>query len=259
MILALKLFLAPALIAVATLAGKRWGPAASGWLIGFPIISGPINFILARQDGIPFAVHSAVGVLGGQVSMCLFCAGYIYAARKLPWWLSAPLGILAFTISALLWNAYTLPLLPTFAVLAGVILLFSRLIRPENIQLKPIRAWWDLPARMFTAMLFVTVLTTFSPKLGPELSGLLSAFPVFGTILSTFTHAQQGGRAAGQLLRGTIVGSFGIASFYLVIGLLLPLLGLWAYLLAVLAALAANGISWQFTRPRSAQLVPSPK
>jgi len=260
LILVLKLFLAPGLIAIATLAGKRWGPAASGWLIGFPIISAPINFILARQHGIDFAVNGAIGVLGGQVSMCLFCAAYIFAARKLPWWISAPLGIAAFSASALFWNNFTLPLLPTYAVLAAVILFFSFVIRPENIQLKPINAWWDLPARMITAMLFVTVVTTFSSRLGPEVSGLLSTFPVFGSILSTFTHAQQGGRAAGQLLRGTIVGSFGIANFYLVLGLLLPLTGsLWIYLAAAVVSLISNGIAWQFTRPRQAVLISAPK
>jgi len=53
-------------------------------------------------------------------------------------------------------------------------------------------------------------------------------------------------------MRGTIVGSIGIAAFYLVIVTLLPLTGsLWVYLPAAIAALLANGISWRFTRPKS--------
>lgn len=48
--LALKLVLAPALIGAASLAGRRWGPAVSGWLVGLPLTSGPIAFFL-RLDG----------------------------------------------------------------------------------------------------------------------------------------------------------------------------------------------------------------
>ena len=36
MILVLKLLLAPLLIYVVTLAGRRWGPTVSGFLIGLP-------------------------------------------------------------------------------------------------------------------------------------------------------------------------------------------------------------------------------
>ena len=104
---------------------------------------------------------------------------------------------------------------------------------------------------MLIAILFVTGVTAFASRLGPLLSGLLSTLPIFATILSTFTHAQQGGLAAGQLMRGTIVGSIGMAAFYLLIATLLPLTGsLWVYLLAAIAALLANGISWRFTRPK---------
>ena len=251
MIIALRLLLAPLLIVTATLLGRRFGPGASGWFIGFPIISGPISLILANTNGHEFAVNAALGTLGGQASICLFSAVYILAARKLPWWLTAPLAIATYMLSAFLWNSFHPALIPSLVVLVGLILVLGWVIPARKVQQKPLNLWWDLPARMLISILFVSGVTTFATRLGPQLSGLFSTLPIFATVLSTFTHAQQGGLAAGQLMRGTIVGSIGIAAFYLVIVTLLPLTGsLWVYLLAAVAALLANGISWRFTRVR---------
>ena len=254
MIIALKILLAPLLIATATLAGRRWGPAVSGWFIGFPLISGPVSMTLAAQNGSAFAVKAAIGMFGGQTSMCIFAAVYILAARRLNWWQSAILAVSAFMASVMLWKTLSLPLVPSFVILIGGIFLLSWLIPAQVVQLKgQVPPWWDLPGRMIIAVLFVATLTSLSNTLGAQLSGLVSAFPVFGTILASFTHAQSGGKAAGQLLRGTIVGSLGIASFYLVVSVFLPLTNsLWIYLPAAVASVVANVISIRFTRPHKA-------
>ena len=73
MILALKLLLAPLLIYGVTLAGRRWGPTASGFLIGLPLVSGPISFILACEYGPDFASRSAVGNLESAL-LVLVCS-----------------------------------------------------------------------------------------------------------------------------------------------------------------------------------------
>ena len=259
MIIALKLLLAPTLIAVATLAGRRWGPAFSGWLIGFPFISAPISLILATQNGIDFAADAAIGTLAGQASVCLFSATYILASRKLKWYWSILLALGVFFGCTALWRTFPLPLLPTLGILVGLILLLYLLFPARPLAgAAPARPWWDLPARMLTAVIFVYLLTNLSGWLGSQLSGILSAFPVFGTILATFTHAGQGKDAVRQLLRGSIIGSFGIAGFYVMIGLVLPLTGsLWTYLLAALASVIANGLVLPLTR--SKETISSPK
>ena len=71
--LALKLVLTPALIALASLAGRRWGPAVSGWLVGLPLTSGPVTFFLALNQGLAFAAAAAVGTLAGTISQAAFC------------------------------------------------------------------------------------------------------------------------------------------------------------------------------------------
>ena len=48
-LLILKLSLAPGLVGAATLAGRRWGGTVSGWLVGFPVVAGPIKARLIRD------------------------------------------------------------------------------------------------------------------------------------------------------------------------------------------------------------------
>jgi len=54
----------------------------------------------------------------------------------------------------------------------------------------------------------------------------------------------EGAGAAQRLLRGVIIGSFGFASFFVVIASVVERIDLWAaYLLATCAALAVNGFT----------------
>ena len=244
----LKLLMAPVLIAVATLAGRRWGPGVSGWLIGFPFISAPISMILAIENGPAFAAQAATGTLGGQACVCLFSTAYLIAAHKFSWWFSAPLAILAFFGCAVLWSAFSIALLPALALLLVLAILLLVLVPRETIRRSAARApWWDVPARMIIAVVFVAALTHAASTIGPQRSGLFSAFPIMGTILACFTHAQQGSRAVTSLLRGSILGSFAIAAFYLVVGVVLPFSGnMLTYLLAAVASILAGGITLRY-------------
>ena len=252
LIFVLKILLSPLLIAVATLLGRRYGPAVSGWFSGFPFVSAPISIIMAMQHGLDFAGNAAVGTISGQASVCMFAITYLMMAKRFNWIPSLAVSLVVFSLSAAVWRSISLSLVPTVIILFLIVIIL--------VQFAPARAfgtrklsppWWDLPARMITAAVFVATLTSFASLLGSQLSGILSAFPVFGIILATFTHSQQGGQAVGQLLRGTILGSFGIAGFYGVISWLLPVSGsLWIYMLAAIGSLAANWISLQFARQR---------
>jgi hypothetical protein len=50
--LALKLVLTPTLIGATSLAGRKWGAAVSGWLVGLPLTSGPVALFLALEMNI---------------------------------------------------------------------------------------------------------------------------------------------------------------------------------------------------------------
>jgi hypothetical protein len=254
MILALKLLLTPLLNTAATLAGRKWGPRISGWLIGFPFTSGSVSVILALQNGPEFAARAAVGMLGGAASVCVFCLAYSATARRRNWLFSAVIAILAFLLATLVWNSFTLSLLPTFILVMIVDGLVVRLIPARAVAAAPAqRPPWDLQARMLMAAAFVVMLTALASHMGPQLSGLITPFPIFASVLAPFAHRQQGADAATQVLRGLATGLFGFAGFFLVVGALLPSTGIvWTYALAALVAVVFNGVSWQATRQGSA-------
>lgn len=64
-LLAFKLILAPILIALATLIGRRWGHGVSGWIAALPLTSGPVSLIFAIQYDAAFAAQAAIGTLAG--------------------------------------------------------------------------------------------------------------------------------------------------------------------------------------------------
>ncbi len=241
----MRLLLSPALIAGATIIGRKWGPSVSGWFTGFPFISAPISLLLAIQNGTDYAAQAAIGTLGGQSCVCLFAVFYFFISRKWGWCLSSLTSIAFFLLAACGVRTFSPDLWPSLFLLLLITVGSLRLLSIRMEQaLKSAAPWWDLPARMAIACAMVFCLTGISALIGARWSGILSAFPVFGLILAAFTQMQQGRDAAGQLLRGSILGSFGIAIFYGLIAVFLPMTGsLWVYLAAGTGSVLINWIS----------------
>jgi len=80
--------------------------------------------------------------------------------------------------------------------------------------------------------------------IGPHLTGLLSAIPLYVTILTVFAHRHQGPGAAAHVLRGLLYGMFAFASFFLALNLPLESAGIAAaFLTAIVVALAIQATS----------------
>lgn len=250
-----KVLATPLFIGTATLAGRKWGPVVNGLIVGLPLTTGPISFILAHQYGLEFAAKTAAGNLAGQISMCVFCLTYSLLAQKKPWQWSAVGAVAAYLLATFLLNKFTWQLWPGFFVLLFTILIVLFILPFQVIpQKKAIPPAWDLPARMGLATAFVITLTAFANLLGPQLSGLISTFPIFGVIFASFTHFQQGPQAAANLLRGVVLGSISYAFFFLSIGLSLVPLGIApAYSIALASALLVSGISYRITHSKQTE------
>src|SRR2546426_12048672 len=70
---------------------------------------------------------------------------------------------------------------------------------------------------MAVATALVLALTATAAVLGPKLSGLLSPFPVFATVLAVFTHRHAGAAATQRPVRGIVLSSFAFAGFFVVV------------------------------------------
>ena len=250
-IVVLKLVLTPALILSASAAGRRWGPAVSGWFVGLPLTSGPIALFLALERGTAFAAAAALGSLAGAIAEAAFCLAYAVVARRASWPSALVAGSAAFALVA---AALQRPALSLVAIALAAFVTFAlalRLLPNERFTrpaLPPSR--WDLPARMALATALVVGITEAAPVLGPRLSGVLATFPVYAAILTVFAH--RGGVApAVQVLRGLLWGLFAFAGFFVILGALLESAGVAAAFTAATAgALAIQAASLaQAVRP----------
>ncbi len=243
MLLAFKLLLTPILVGLVSLVGRRWGPVISGWLVGLPLTSGPVALFLALALGRSFASNAAQGTLTGLLSVAAFCLTYSWLSFRCNWLLCILVSWSAFFVATFLLQSLVVPLVVSFIVVLGGLVLTLKLLPATTdavASMKP--ASWDTPLRMIVATAFVLAITGSASILGPRLSGLLTPFPIYGTILATFTHAAQGGASARRLLRGLIAGIFSFAVFFFVIALLIVPLGITlAFLLAALSALLLHG------------------
>ncbi len=260
--LILKLVLTPALIGMASLAGRRFGPAVGGWLVGFPLTSAPVALFLTLSHGPAFAATAAAGTMAGTVSQAAFCLAYSWLAPRHRWPLPLAAGSLAFAAAPAALAPVTLSPLPLFGiVVTGRALALSlmpgggRARGATTAAQKEVTAplGWDLPARMVVATVFVVLLTGIAPALGPHLTGLLAPFPLYGAVLAVFAHALEGPGPAAALLRGMLTGLFGFAAFFLVLATCLEDWGLVAaFAAAVAVTLAVQGIAFRTLSRRKA-------
>jgi hypothetical protein len=224
-----------------------------------PLTSGPVSAFLALQYGNNFAIQAAVGALAGISCSAVFCLVYVWVARRSPthaWHLSILTGTLAFLLTIGLWSRINLSLLPTAAVVFTILaLVLLAMPRHSGITRTVVPPVWDIPLRIVVATTFIVLLTALAGKLGAQMSGLLSPYPIFTSTLGVFTHHQQGANAAIQFMRGVVLGAFSYASFFVVVGLTLNHINLsLVYTLGILAVLAVNSISYLITRRTGRQV-----
>jgi hypothetical protein len=223
-LLLLKLVLTPALIALASLAGRKWGHAVSGWIVALPLTTGPIVFFLVLSHGAAFAADAAAGILAGGFSLAAFVIVYGRLASRSSWIPTLTAASAAFLVTTAVLRSIQLPIIPLWiAVLAAFYLAFRTLPRDYDprVQLADMPGWWDIPLRMVVATGFVILITSLASRVGPHLAGLLSPFPFFTATMAAFAQHQYGGAAAVSVLRGLLLGLFSFASFMFTLALLL--------------------------------------
>jgi hypothetical protein len=205
---------------------------------------------LALDQGTAFAARAAEGTLLGLISVASFCLAYSWLALRVGWLGSLLASWCVFFALTFVLEQFSVPLVIAFAgviaFLAIVLKLFPTYHGRSDVKPPP---QWEVLLRMVTATAFVLMLTTVSGLLGPQLSGLLTPFPIYATVLGSFTHRFQGAAAACRLLRGVVIGIFTFAVFFLIVAATIEREGIViAFGMAVLASLLLHGCSLWFLR-----------
>src|SRR5512136_2659671 len=124
----LKIVMAPMLIGLASLAGRKWGPAISGWIVGMPLTTGPVIFILAVQQGTAYATTAALGTLSGGLALMIFALTYSWLARSSRWPITLTLSSLLFFAATFILQQQTFALLPLFLSIVILLVITLRLM-----------------------------------------------------------------------------------------------------------------------------------
>ena len=243
--LALKLLLVPALLAVISMAGRRWGPGVAGWLAGFPSLTGPILFFLAIERGPEFTTQAAVLSLACVFSAISFGATYAWACRRFGWPGSLACAFAAWALAALL--LASLPLTAAASLALSLVALFvaPRLFPRAQAQWgsQPLPAS-ELLARMAAGALMVLGVTAAAEALGSVWTGLFAAFPVMSTVLAVFSQRANGPGFVVALLRSMIGGFYSYLVYCLSVALLLERFGIAVtFSIAVAAAVGVQGLA----------------
>jgi hypothetical protein len=244
-LLAIKALLAPVLLAACTFVAWKWGAAAGGWLLGLPLISGPVSIFLFLEHGPRFAENAARGTLLGMVAAGVFYTGYSLAAKGRRWWESLALAAAACLAVAVALSHVHLDLADTVLFAAVFLALIAATARtPKRAGTPPAPKLPSLLLKMAIASAIVVGVTVMAGTLGSQVSGMLTTVPIISAVMAVSTHRRSGGVSARRLLGGTVAGMWGAAAFFAVVGLLVtaaaPVI---TYGAATAAAAAAAGLA----------------
>lgn len=239
-----KLTAAPVLVAIMSLAARRWGPTIGGLIMGLPWMTGPVNFVLTLEKGTAWAERAMIGILLAVVGIAAYVVAYTHAARRFGWPVSLAVAAVAFALSSLALTHVELTVTPAAALaLASLAAGFLLAARPQGEGVPGPLPWWDIPARMLATAALVLVIAFTAEIAGPVSSGMVSTYPVIATVVGVFTHHRYGAAAVTRLFRGLLLSLSGFVMFFVVASATLARFGLVAsYALAACTALSVSAV-----------------
>lgn len=223
----LKLSLAPTLVALASLAGRRWGLLIGGAIAGFPVVFGPIILFIALEQGNDFAAQSALRGLLAILPFAGFVLAMSWASLRFSIWAALLLGWAAYMLGSWIGMHFEPGL--GIALACAVIGIFAgRRLLPMSIKIEPpvVISPWDIPVRMASTLALLLAVTGLAKAMGSEWSGVMAAFPVASSVLGVFARKSDGPHGPARLYRGVLLGSIAFGSFSAVLHLTLPSWGL---------------------------------
>jgi hypothetical protein len=250
-LLLLRITIAPLIVVAGTLVQRRFGNAVSGLLIGLPLTSLPLLWLVALQHGSSFASSMSGAILVGSTAQVVVLWMYaLLAPRVSP--IVALLGaILSFTLTIAALHVLSLSVLLA-SVLAAVGFAIALNWWPYSESAPQETGRYRMILRVTISAGFTLFLVTLAGRFGAGLSGLLAALPMMSLVMAVVTHQELGANASAQFLRGVTRGSFSYVASMFVLAELLRRgeLGM-AFLLATVVALVIQGVVQAFdTFPR---------
>ncbi len=186
----------------------------------------------------------------GLISVSMSCFVYSKLSFKVGWQASLAGSWATFFIVGLLLDFLSAPLIWSFVIVVGFSTIVRMVLPTGKLgYAKSTTPGWEIPARMLVATTLVLIITASASGLGPRLSGLLTPFPIYATVLAVFIHKFDGPAECTLFLRGVVFGFFTTAIFFFTIAFTIVQVGLLpAFGLAMLAAMMSHSALFYLLR-----------
>lgn len=236
---------------MATLAERRLGPAAGGWIAGLPIAFAATLFAVAQITGATTAGQVAASAAGHVCAQVAF--GLIFGAVLVRWGLAAGgvAGVLGYVTASV-----TLAQMPQYAAIAlgaAAVAAAALLIPPQPSRTLRPRKPSTTIVICLSAAVAVLGATLASRAAGPLPGGAVAAFPTTSATLAASIAAQGRRNDAANVAFGLISSLPCFLAFALTVAVAAPHLGLYSLPIAATLALAAAALTWQHMKSRVQQ------
>ena len=222
----------------------------AGLLGGFPVVAGPIVTILAMEQGQVFGAQASIATISSVAGVAIFALAYSWVGLRAQWWWALLAATCAWCAGALALSC--LPPRIEWALLVAVtsLAITPYLLPPVAPQPVSAGGMHDLPYRMLTGALLTLVVTTVAASVGAAWSGLLSVFPVLGSVLAVFMHRAQGPAHVVLMYKGLLRGLFSLVAYFVTLALVWTRVDFWTgCALALCSSLAMQGVLvWRASR-----------
>lgn len=242
-----------------SVAAERAGPRLAGLLIGLPLGAGMVVIFTGYEQGAEFAAAAAVHMVPGFLTTIVFI--YIYgviAARQnrgglrgvaLPT-LGANVGY-----GAAAWglSQFQVPLEVSIPLLAVGVIFGHRVMAslPDNpITARVTFGWKVLAFRAGMATVVIVIITSIAGQVGPQWTGILTAYPITLLPLILVLHITYAGAEVAAVLKHVPFALISVASFCTAIVFAVPALGLWWGILVAYVAAAVYLFALSAIGPR---------
>ena len=245
-----RLFATALLIVLVARVAERAGPFVASTILTLPLFAGPSYFFLMFEVSAEFLSRSVLYAFAGMGPVLAFTAGVVVVITRFGLLAGLAAGTLLWVLLALplQWVALTLPLAALWCAVGVAAVVGLR--RKVDMHARPPggrSSWGPLLLRSLVAGLAVAIVSVLGAYLGPELTGIVVAFPLTLSVSAWLVYKQYGPQFAAAMLTATqrTLPSYGV--FCLGLHLLTPLTGAQVgFGLAIAAsALSASLLAWR--------------
>jgi hypothetical protein len=244
-----------------SLVTEHASPRLAGILAGYPLGAAIALFFIGIENGKEFAAQGSVYTLGGLSASLVFVYFYYQVSQKknrLEVFSSAMFAIAAFLVAAKLLSQFNLNLFKGFGITLGCICFFSYQFRNipnvlvrQKVRFTPI----VLVARALAAALIILIVTGIAKTVGPNWSGILSAFPITLFPLLLLIHVTYGREQVHTIIKNFPLGLGALMVYVVSVNFFYPVwgVGIGTVMSFVAATLYLIGFSFFFNWKRKKQ------